>query len=233
MGDLERTSPPQIREAEPGRMRNAPHETLTLHLHEHAFAAVVLSGGYVEAGDTGRHWMAAGDVLLHRAWESHLDRFGGTGAEVLVLDIADVDARRPSGRISDPDALARLAERDRSDAARVMLAKLIPKPANLADWPDALAQALCDDPGLCLGAWAHAHGLRQGSVSRGFRQVFGLAPVGYRLIQRTRRAIAAVQTTTEPLSLVAQDCGFADQAHMSRSFRHLAKTTPGALRRGA
>ncbi|HEY3949772.1 helix-turn-helix domain-containing protein [Phenylobacterium sp.] len=214
-------------------MRHAPRETLARHLHDHAFAAVVLCGGYVEAGDTGRHWMEAGDVLLHQAWESHLDRFGRRGAEVLVLEIDDAAASRLSGRIADPDALVRLAERDRAEAARLMLAELGPKPSRPADWPDLLAQALNDDPALCLGAWADARGLRLGSVSRGFRQVFGMAPVGYRLVQRTRRAIAAVRATAEPLSFIAQDCGFADQAHMSRAIRRLARTTPAALRKAA
>lgn len=233
MGDLEPTSRPQAREAEPGRMRHTPHETLTRHLHGHAFATVVLSGGYVEAGDTGRHCVAAGDVLLHRAWESHLDRFGPAGADVLVVDIADGDAQRPSGRISDPDAVVRLGERDQADAARLLFEAFVPTPMNPTDWPDILAQALSDDPGLAIGAWADAHGLQRGSVSRGFRQVFGIAPVGYRLIQRIRRAIAEVQTTTKPLSLIAQDCSFADQAHMSRALKRLVRTSPGALRRAA
>jgi AraC-like DNA-binding protein len=214
-------------------MRHAPRETLPRHLHDHAFAAVVLSGGYVEAGDTGRHWMEAGDVLLHQAWESHLDRFDGRGAEVLVLEIADEDVRHLHGRIADPDALARLAERDRDEASRGMLAELRPKTATPGDWPDLLAQALNDDPGLCLGGWALERGLHLGSISRGFRQVFGMAPVGYRLVQRTRRAIAAVRSSPEPLSFIAQDCGFADQAHMSRAIRTLAHTTPAALRRAA
>src|ERR1700744_1488437 len=142
MGDLERTSPaegPALRDAEPGRMRHAPCETLPRHLHDHAFAAVVLSGGYVEAGDTGRHRMEAGDVLLHQAWESHLDRFDGRGAEVLVLEIVGPHAQRLEGRISDPDAVVRLAERDRGEAARRMLAELRPKAAAPVDWPDLLA----------------------------------------------------------------------------------------------
>lgn len=214
-------------------MRHAPRETLPRHLHDHAFAAIVLSGGYVEAGDTGRHWMAPGDVLLHQAWESHLDRFGGGGAEVLVLEIADEDAARLSGRVADPDALVRLAERDRGEALGAMLAELAPKTQTAADWPDLLANALCDDPALCLSAWARERGLHPGSISRGFRQVFGLTPVGYRLVQRTRRAIAAVRRTAEPLSFIAQDCGFADQAHMSRAISALARTTPSALRRAA
>jgi len=41
----------------------------------------------------------------------------------------------------------------------------------------------------------------------------------------------AVRRSGEPLSLIAVDCGFADQAHMSRAIRRLANTTPGALRR--
>jgi AraC-like DNA-binding protein len=214
-------------------MRHAPRETLPRHPHEHAFAAVVLSGAYVEAGDTGRHWMEAGDVLLHQAWESHLDRFGRRGAEVLVLEIDDQDAGRLNGRLTDPDALARIAERDPAQAVQRMLADLAPKPPRPADWPDLLARALNDNPNLSLGGWADERGLHLGSVSRGFRQVFGMAPVSYRLIQRTRCAIAAVRTTAEPLSFIAQDCGFADQAHMSRAIRGLAGSTPAGLRRRA
>jgi AraC-like DNA-binding protein len=238
MDDLERSSHPDVREAEPGRMRHAPRETLSRHLHDHAFAAVVLAGSYVEAGDTGRHWMEAGDVLLHRAWESHLDRFGRRGAEVLVLEIDDRDVCGEdmcllNGRVADPDALVRLAERDPAQAARRMLAELKPKPDRPADWPDQLALALNEDPALSLGAWAHERGLHLGSVSRGFRQVFGTTPVAFRLVQRTRRAIEALRGSVEPLSLVAQDCGFADQAHMSRAIQRLARTTPAALRRAA
>jgi AraC-like DNA-binding protein len=40
-----------------------------------------------------------------------------------------------------------------------------------------------------------------------------------------------VRASAEPLSLIAQDCGFADQAHMSRAIRGLVRTTPAALRR--
>ncbi len=232
MGDLERTShQAEVRDAEPGRMRHPPCQRLPRHPHDHGFAALVLSGGYVEAGDTGRHWMEAGEVLLHQAWESHLDRFDGRGAEVLVLPIDDADARLLVGRIADPDAVARVAERDRAEAARLLLSTLTPRAAPCADWPDQLAEALRADPTLPLTPWARARGLHQGSLSRGFRQVFGVAPVAYRLVQRTRRAMAAVRHSGEPLSFIAVDSGFADQAHMSRAIRSLANTTPGALRR--
>jgi len=202
------------------------------HPHDHGFAAVVLSGGYVEAGDTGQHRMEAGDVLFHQAWESHLDRFDGRGAEVLVLPIADCDIGGAlTGRIADPDAIVRLAEYSPQCAAQRLLAGLLPKTPAAADWPDLLAGAMQADPGLSLGAWAMQSGLHVGSLSRGFRQVFGTTPVGYRLTQRTRRAIDAVLHSQTPFSLIAQDCGFADQAHMSRAIGRLARTTPAALRR--
>jgi hypothetical protein len=35
------------------------------HRHLQRYAAIVLSGGYVEAGDAGRMRVRAGDVLVH------------------------------------------------------------------------------------------------------------------------------------------------------------------------
>lgn len=233
MAGLECTSPWGIRSADPGRTRHGPREDLPRHPHDHAFAALVLSGGYVEAGDTGRHAVEAGDVLLHRAWESHLDRFDGRGAEVLVLPIADRDTAPLIGRIADPDAIVRLAEQDRIAAARHLLAELTPRPTTPADWPELLARALRDDPDLSLTLWADHLGLHRGSISRGFRQIFGVTPVAFRLVQRTRRALGALQASADPLSVIAYDCGFADQAHMSRAVRGLTKATPTELRRAA
>jgi AraC-like DNA-binding protein len=212
------------------RLRHPPRQQLLRHVHPHAFAAVVLSGGYVEAGDTGRYRMEMGDVLVHQAWESHLDRFDGRGAEVLVLALANRLGNCIVGRISDPDELVRLAERDPQMALAHLRATLAACPQRPGDWPDLLARDLRADPTLNLEAWAAAHGLHPGSISRGFRQVFGLTPAAYRVAQRTRRAIEAICGSSQTLGRVAQDTGFADQAHMNRSVRRLARMTPGAFR---
>ena len=212
-------------------MRHSPCEDLLRHRHDEAFAAVVLSGGYVEAGDTGRHRTEPGDVLLHRACEHHLDRFDRRGAEVLVLPLG-LDWDGPiHGRLVDPDAIARLAETDPDLAVNALLARLSPKPAPASDWPDLLARTLRADPSLSLADWARASGLHLGSLSRGFRQVFGVTPAAYRLTQRAHRAIDALLRTPASLSVIAQDCGFADQAHMSRAVHRAAGASPAALRR--
>lgn len=212
-------------------MRHQPREHLPRHPHDHGFAALLLSGSYVEAGDTGRHRVEPGDVLLHRSWESHLDGFDACGAEVLVFALEDEASMPVLGRIADPDLLVRLAERDPVEALQAFRTALVPLEPTALDWPDLLAQALRADPSLCLGEWAEGAGLHQGSVSRGFRQVFGLTPVAFRLIQRTRRAVDAVLATREPLSAIALDCGFADQAHMTRAVVRLAQASPAVLRR--
>lgn len=58
--------------AEP-RQRLAPHERLPRHRHAGAYAALVLSGGYSEAWDSGRRQVSFGEVVFHRAFEAHAE----------------------------------------------------------------------------------------------------------------------------------------------------------------
>jgi len=231
MARLESISRAQFRRAAPGRMRHAPCVMLPRHCHREAFVAVVLAGGYDEAGDTGRHRVQAGDVIFHRAFESHLDRFSGPGAEVLVLPLSENWDGPQLGSIADPDMIARTSETDPWDALERLVAGFTERPIEAGDWPDALARSLQSDLSLCLADWADAFGLHPASLSRGFVQTFGTTPAAYRLAQRTRRAIDAVMFGNLPLSRIAFDHGFSDQAHMTRAVAQLAGATPGALRR--
>lgn len=212
-------------------MRHAPCATLPRHCHREPFVALVLHGGYDEAGDTGRHHVRAGDVIFHRAFESHLDRFSGPGAEVLVLPLDERWDGAELGAIADPDTIARTSETDPSEALDRLFAGLAPRVSEVGDWPEELARSLRRDPSLCLSDWAREFGLHPASLSRGFMQTFGTTPAAYRLAQRTRRAIDEAERSDLSLSRIAADCGFADQAHMTRAVAQLAGATPGALRR--
>ena len=212
------------------RTHHAPNEVLPRHKHGAAFAALVLSGHYAEAGDTGRHRVEAGDVLIHQAFESHIDRFDGEGAEVLVIPLPGVWSGPLLGRVADPDLVMRTAERDITAAARLIAGEMVAKPHAAGDWPDLLAQELRSHPGMALRAWADRMRLHPGSISRGFRQVFGLTPAAFRLTARTHRAIAAIRLSRSPLCEIADESGFADQAHMSRAVGRLAGMSPAQLR---
>jgi AraC-like DNA-binding protein len=211
-------------------MHHRGGETLHRHLHERPYAAIVLSGGYVEAGDTGRHCVTAGDVIVHRAFERHLDRFDPRGAEVLVLPLSARWCRSVRGHIADPDAIARLAERDPIAAEQLLDREMTGQPAKSDDWPDLLAADLLDAPDLSLARWAARHGLHAASLSRGFRQQFEITPAQFRLIARTHRAIDRLLESNVALSTVAAAEGFADQAHMTRSIMRQTGRSPRALR---
>jgi AraC-like DNA-binding protein len=231
MPGLERNSHRRwVRPPSQGRERHCAGDFLPRHLHEEAFATIVLAGGYVEAGDTGRHRAEPGDALIHGPYEFHLDHFDRGSTEVLVVP---VDADRFScaaGRLPDLDAIVRVLEEDPTAAEVAIREQIEPKGVALPDWPDILARDLGEDPALSLREWAERHGLSAGSVSRGFGQVYGVTPATYRLLQRTRRAIRTILGSETPLAALAQDCGFADQAHMVRSVHHATGLSPRALR---
>lgn len=220
--------PDCLRQVPNGRFQHAGGECLPRHLHREGFATVVLAGGYEEAGDTGLHRVVPGDVVLHRPWERHLDRFDRRGAQVLVLPLPP-GCDGPHGRVADPDALARLAGHDPAAAAHALPAAWQPAAPARLDWPALLARDLREDPSLCLGKWSDRHGLHPGSVSRGFAQVFELSPRAFRLQARGHRALQGLAGSST-LAGLAHQCGFADQAHLNRTLRAMTGMTPRQLR---
>jgi hypothetical protein len=81
------------------------------HRHDRAYAALILGGGYEESGSLGRYRVRPGQVLLHRRFDAHLDRFMPGGAHILNL-LLEHEPVFGLGSVSDPDAIARGAERD-------------------------------------------------------------------------------------------------------------------------
>ena len=219
-----------VRPPSQGRERHGAGDYLPRHVHEDAFATVVLTGGYVEAGDTGRHRAEPGDALIHGPYEFHLDHFDRGSTEVLVVPVEAGRFSCTAGRLPDLDAIVHLLEDDPAAAEEAIREQIEPKPLALPDWPDILAHDLSNDPALSLSEWADRHRLSAGSVSRGFGQVYGVTPAAYRLLQRTHRAIRAILGSEAPLAALAQNCGFADQAHMVRSVRRATGLAPHALR---
>lgn len=104
------------------RLSGHGRTVLERHQHTNGYLAVVVSGGYEEAGDRGRFRVQAGDVICHEAFEAHLNRYNSVGADLIVLP-APTTAEFPSavGAVRDADAIVRLAEKD----ARETLAQVI------------------------------------------------------------------------------------------------------------
>lgn len=226
-------SRPCFAAAPPGLLDHEPGELRDRHCHDDAFVAVVLEGGYQEAGDEGRWNVGPGDAIIHHAFESHLDRFETRGARVLVLDLPPglAGSTRLRGRVEDPDVLVRLSERDRHAASARFSAMFAPVAAPALDWPDRLADDLRKFEPASLGQWAEEQGLRLERLSRGFRLAYGCTPKAYRAAVRARAAAAAARMGDEPLAAIAHRLHFTDQAHMTRAVAALTGATPGWWRR--
>jgi transcriptional regulator GlxA family with amidase domain len=82
-----------------------------------------------------------------------------------------------------------------------------------------------------IGDLANLVALSRSHFSRAFKCSLGLPPMEYVGVRRVERAKAMISSTRDSLAEVALACGFADQAHLNRRFRHLIGTPPGRWRR--
>jgi AraC family transcriptional regulator len=66
--------------------------------------------------------------------------------------------------------------------------------------------------------------------SRSFKQAVGVGPQRYVMHRRVERAKALMRRSHQPLALIAQEVGFADQSHLISIFRREIGVTPGQYR---
>lgn len=69
------------------------------------------------------------------------------------------------------------------------------------------------------------------SFTRWFREAFGTSPHRYITAARVERAKERLASSADELGLVALDCGFSSQSHLTTVFRQHAGVTPGGFRR--
>lgn len=78
---------------------------------------------------------------------------------------------------------------------------------------------------------AQVVGLSLGHFGRRFKAGFGVSPRDYLIRARVERAKTLMHDKDTPLSQIALDSGFCDQAHMCRLFRTVVGITPSRWRR--
>ena len=104
----------------------------------------------------------------------------------------------------------------------------------LAPWQQRRATELLAghlDGSVRLATLARECGLSVSYFTRSFRQSFGTSPHHYLILQRVERAKQLLSDSRCPLSEVALQTGFADQAAFSRTFKAVVGSSPGRWRR--
>jgi AraC family transcriptional regulator len=74
-------------------------------------------------------------------------------------------------------------------------------------------------------------GLSRSYFIRAFKQITGMPPHRWLLMQRVRHAKALLRGTKMPIADIAVACGFADQSHLTRVFSKAFHVSPAAWRR--
>jgi AraC-like DNA-binding protein len=227
----------RFRKITPGIETLSYEFSLSRHRHLYAYATVVLAGSFEESGYNGRIQATVGDVLVHPALDCHRNQNVPPGVKLIRLDWADDSGVGGLYHLDDVDELAKAAEKDVLEATYLLKCRLreegLPSAGHKHDWPDLLLADLADDASTEIGTWAEIHGLARETVARGFAAAFGIGPSVLRAELRARSAWLRITRGLVPLSRIAVETGFADQAHMTRWIHRITGAPPAVWRLNA
>jgi AraC family transcriptional regulator len=220
------------------------------HAHASDYVCLVLAGAFREQSSRGAFEWRPGDAVIHRGGEPHQDLFGPAGARCLNLHAPEGLGVDPGGRRCDPEirsiahALAAevaLAPGDGGLAVDALAAELLDRLVGGQDgmrddgaWLGRVMEAMDAAPGRpwALSEIAALAGRHPAHVARTFRRRTGVSLGAWRRRRRVTELAIRLKRGDGPLADLAQDLGYADQAHMTREFRGYARAAPGAWRRG-
>jgi AraC family transcriptional regulator len=228
------------------------------HAHEYASVSVVLHGALIERVGGTEESVGPLAVVVKPAGTEHADVFGPRGATLLRLEL---DREWMSGQTADRDFIGgwRWCEAPATGRWLLRLAALDTDRVTTID--DAVSECLgalrhveqatgnnsSDAPlwlrrvrdrirdargcGVTVRELADEAGVHPVYLTSRFRRAFGCSVVGFRTSERVRAAATLIAAGTDSLAGTAADAGFADQAHLTRSFRRIAGVTPAVYRR--
>jgi len=237
----------------------APSLAIPVHVHDVAVVSLVLSGLATERVEEGTRVIAAQDLIftpafaphsyqltkpgrwlnmqLSRTWiekatdgqsllyeRSQIVRSGSAAAWAMRVrtDVEHADAA--SALAIDGAMMLMIADlaRARLDAARF-------RPRWLTRVEEALDASIAEPPSV--ETLAQLAGVHPTHLLRTFRKFHGATIANFVRGRRLQHARTQVATTDHPLSMIALDTGFADQAHFTRVFKQAFGETPGQYAR--
>jgi AraC family transcriptional regulator len=223
----------------------AGEATFPTHEHRAPYVSFLLAGGYTEHRGAAERRCTSGAVLWHGPAEVHGDVVDAGGAHVLNLELTDPEAvslAPPLARAATRSTTLGLAlfralaasERDLDERGCELWAAVDPDP-DTAPRPAWLRRALelvhdeLAEP-LRLGDVARRVAVHPVHVARTFRRVLHTSVGDYLAEARVLRACELLRRSRAAIADVAAATGFADHAHLTRTFKRLTGMTPSAYR---
>jgi AraC family transcriptional regulator len=233
------------------------------HAHGTTLVTLVLDGALTEQRGRRSVHCDPGTLIVHPQEEPHAHRFHEDGGRLFIVQLGtawadrmrDLGVTGPSSPIdlrqSRANAIAgQLYDEFRAgdEASRLAIegfslamlgeftrararAERSARPAWLLRATELLHASAGE--GVHMADIAREVGVHPVHLARSFRAHHGATMGEYLRRLRVERARTQLLTTNAPLSRVALDAGFADQAHFTRVFRSLVGVPPGEYRRQA
>ncbi len=227
---------------------------LPVHAHAHPQLTMVLRGGYVEQHGGTSMACEEGAIVFRPAGDAHADRFSTEGASCLNLVFHGEEFRSstmpPSSprrvmpstsvyrirrELQAPDDLSPLVL---DEVASLLHATFVEQRGIRLDghapvwleWIRELVQYAFDRaPSLeQLAATAGRHPVH---VAKAFLRHYGSTVGEFIRQRRLEVACYRLATTDLPVSVIAQEAGFADHSHLARTMRRFLQIPPSEFRK--
>lgn len=232
------------------RARSVPR-----HEHELAYVTLILGGDYLE-GDRGHlASMKPFTVAFNPAGVTHSTIIGPTGASFFTIEFREdalraLDQRLPMDTMLDSGAGPMLwpglrlysAFKSHTDPLGLEACILevlgalarFDRPESLAPpWfrrvKERLKEEFCEP--VRMRDLAREAGVHPVHMARVFRRIERQTPGEYQQRQQVRAACGLLRDLERPLAMIAVECGFSDQSHLTRVFRRMTGSTPARFRK--
>ncbi|HEY0412110.1 MAG TPA: AraC family transcriptional regulator [Allosphingosinicella sp.] len=240
-----------------GARRYAPSSRLPAHHHDEPVLCLVLAGRYLDRIRGAETEHRAGHLLYCPAFEPHAQTFRAGGALKLLMrpTAAALDFLADGVRLEEAPfvrggrlraiGIQLAAELKAPDGCSAMIVEglvgellgLLGRSAQDAECRggravsaalDIIAQRACG--ALTLAEIAAAVGADPVRLSAAFRRALGKT-IGECIRQkRLEQAAERLSRSRTPIAAISSECGFYDQAHLTRAFRAAYGVTPARFR---
>ena len=238
-------------------VRFPPRVSVPRHSHDRSIFNFVLAGGYLECTARRSFECVPPVLLFHPARQVHWERFSGAGARCLTIEF-DPEGFASYG--GDAPRLERALSFSRGEwtwlagplrqelyvrddlspmvveaYVRLLMAAGLRRSRHDEVAPPFVERAIAllhdrFSERLELGAIAHELGVHPTHLARAFRRHCRTTPGEYVRRLRVEFACRELSRAGRSLAEIAQDAGFADQSHFTRTFKRLTGMTPGRYR---
>ena len=226
------------------------------HSHESASISLLVNGSYKEDLSNKHYKRTAGDIKFIHSGEEHRCHGFSAVTKKINLDVSNELLKKMHVSECDLDALVATSPHVKLALLRLYrelsgTGHLLPASAQLllyellygADktmvcktppgWVKVLKEILHDewDTEPDLHALAHTLGLHPVTLSGQFRQYFPSTLSKYIRKIKVDRSLTMIKSTSLSLTQIAYACGFADQAHFTRTFKEMTGFLPKDFRK--